>query len=84
MTRRIWIIVIIVVALGAGAAWWWTRPTAPTVTYRTATIDRGDLQETITANGIINPVRVVSVGTQVSGTVQALYTDFNARVTAGQ
>jgi HlyD family secretion protein len=52
--------------------------------YRTAEVDRGPLQQRITANGTLNPVTVVNVGTQVSGTVTRLYTDFNQPVTAGQ
>ena len=52
--------------------------------FKVQAVERGDLREEITANGVLNPVRVVNVGTQVSGTVQALYADFNDRVTAGQ
>ncbi len=52
--------------------------------YVTGEAVRGTLTEEITANGTINPVRVVNVGSQVSGTVQKLYVDFNDRVTEGQ
>ncbi len=52
--------------------------------YRTATVDRGAVIQRITANGTLNPVTVVSVGTQVSGTVTKLYTDFNNTVKANQ
>ena len=52
--------------------------------YRTVTVDKGAVVQRITANGTVNPVTVVSVGTQVSGTVTKLYTDFNQTVTAGQ
>ncbi len=81
-----WRLVLIVVALVAAGIGLWAllRPKPEEVRYRTASIERGDLIETITANGIINPVRVVNVGTQVSGTVEALYADFNDRVRAGQ
>lgn len=44
----------------------------------------GDLTEVITANGTLNPVRMVNVGSQASGTVKMLYVDFNDRVTEGQ
>jgi HlyD family secretion protein len=81
-----WQIILILVAVAAAGfgLWRWLSPKPVEVRYRTADIGRGDLVETITANGIINPVRVVSVGTQVSGTVEALYADFNDRVKAGQ
>ena len=85
MKRRSWII-LAVIALAIAGWFVWKRlnpPPAPDP-FKTMTIQKGDLTEEITANGIINPVRVVSVGTQVSGTVQALYADFNDRVKAGQ
>ena len=50
--------------------------------YRTITVDRGPVVQRISANGTLNPVTVVSVGTQVSGTVTKLYTDFNNAVNA--
>lgn len=52
--------------------------------YRTITVDRGAVVQRISANGTLNPVTVVSVGTQVSGTVTKLYTDFNNAVKANQ
>ena len=85
MTRTRWIVLVLLVAAIAG--WFaWKRYTAPAPgsQYRTAEVTRGDLSEVITANGILNPVRVVSVGTQVSGTVAKLYVDFNSRVQQGQ
>jgi HlyD family secretion protein len=86
MTRRSWIILIIVVVLAIAGWFGWRALNPPVVAepYKTAVLEKGDLAEEITANGVINPVRVVSVGTQVSGTVQALYADFNDRVKAGQ
>lgn len=52
--------------------------------YRTVAVDRGAVVQRITANGTLNPVTVVNVGTQVSGTVTKLYTDFNNPVKANQ
>jgi HlyD family secretion protein len=52
--------------------------------YRTAAVDRGPVIQRISANGTLNPVTVVNVGTQVSGTVTKLYTDFNKPVKANQ
>ena len=52
--------------------------------YRTVTVDKGPIIQRITANGTLNPVTVVNVGTQVSATVTKLYTDFNQPVKAGQ
>ncbi len=52
--------------------------------YRTEAVDRGDITQTVSANGTLNPVTLVSVGTQVSGTVKKLQADFNDRVEQGQ
>lgn len=52
--------------------------------YTTQAVERGDLTQSVSANGTLNPVKVVSVGTQVSGTVKLLNVDFNSRVKEGQ
>lgn len=56
----------------------------PEQRYRLQTVERGDLSQTVSANGTINPVTLVNVGTQVSGTVKKLYVDFNSKVEKGQ
>jgi len=54
------------------------------VAYRTDPVTRGDVQQSVTATGTVNPVTTVQVGTQVSGTIKELYADFNSRVKKGQ
>jgi HlyD family secretion protein len=54
------------------------------VQYRTATVNHGDINVTISATGNPNAVVTVQVGSQVSGLVMALYADFNTKVTKGQ
>ena len=56
----------------------------PEDVYRTELITQGDVSQSVSANGTINPVTLVSVGTQVSGIVTKLYVDFNDKVTKGQ
>lgn len=70
----------------AGAAVWWLMPgkAATENRYATATLERGALTQTVSANGTLNPVKLVNVGSQVSGIVKKLHVDFNDRVTAGQ
>jgi HlyD family secretion protein len=60
----------------------WRLPDEPP--YTTVMVDRGDIVKTVSANGTLNPVVLVNVGTQVSGTIQKLHADFNDRVKAGQ
>ncbi len=77
---------LLAVALVLAGAWWWwgQRAQASAVQYRTAKIERGNLQASVSASGAVNPVTQVSVGTQVSGQIRDLYVDFNAEVKAGQ
>ncbi len=55
-----------------------------TAEYRYATVERGDLQSTVSSTGTINAVTTVSVGTQVSGQVSEILVDFNDQVKKGQ
>ena len=50
----------------------------------TVTVKRGDLEQVVSATGEISPLNTVSVGSQVSGTIQAIYADFNTEVKQGQ
>ena len=85
MKKITWITTAVVIALAGGGAWWWTqRAKADDVTYRTAKLERGNLQATVSASGAVNPVKQVSVGTQVSGQIKELFVDFNSEVKAGQ
>ncbi len=85
MKKVTWIAGAVIVALAGGGAWWWTqRSKADEVSYRTAKIERGNLQATVSASGAVNPVKQVSVGTQVSGQIKDIYVDFNSEVKAGQ
>jgi HlyD family secretion protein len=52
--------------------------------YKTAEVDRGSIVQFVTATGTLNPVGLVNVGTQVSGTVSEVNVDFNDRVKRGQ
>ena len=55
-----------------------------TVSFQTARVERGNIQNSITATGTIEPVTSVTVGTQVSGIVSRLYVDYNSVVKKGQ
>lgn len=76
---------VLLVMVIAAAAWWWNgknKPAEPQ--YRTVAVDRGDIAAEVSANGTLNPVTLVNVGTQVSGTVRRIDADFNQQVKAGQ
>src|SRR5512146_1128880 len=52
--------------------------------WRTATVQRGNIESTVSATGSLGAVTTVQVGTQVSGQVSAIYADFNSKVKKGQ
>jgi HlyD family secretion protein len=54
------------------------------VTYTTVAAQTGSLAQTVTASGTLNPQNTIDVGTQVSGTISVIATDFNAQVKKGQ
>ncbi len=85
MKKKIILIVIALFLAGAGFLAWKKGRTVPLDRqYRTVQAVKGDVVQTVSANGTLNPVILVNVGTQVSGTVKYLYVNFNDRVRAGQ
>jgi HlyD family secretion protein len=74
--------------LGAlAAAWYYLReppPQAREPEVIQAEVSRGPVIETVRASGVIESLRRVNVGSQVSGTVTAIYADFNSVVRQGQ
>jgi HlyD family secretion protein len=75
-----------VLALVAGAYYFYQAKNQPRPEdlYKFAEVTQDDIEQAVSANGTINPVTLVSVGTQVSGRVSKLYVDFNDKVVKGQ
>src|SRR6187551_3563151 len=66
----------------AGFYFW--NDDSSTPQYLTARVERGNLRNTVTATGALQAVTTVQVGSQASGTLSALYADFNSVVKKGQ
>jgi len=66
----------------AGFYFWGDDTSTPQ--YMTARVERGNLRNTVTATGALQAVTTVQVGSQASGTISALYADFNSIVKKGQ
>ena len=83
---RLGYFVLIVVLLGGGyVAWKAMTPAADAqASYKLAKVERGDIVQLAQANGTINPVSVINVGTQISGVVKTINADFNQIVEQGQ
>lgn len=84
MKRRVGIIagIVVVTGLTLGAFHVRRADVAPSIV--TAPVSRGTIVSEIAATGTLEAVTTVEVGTQVSGTIQALYADFNSIVHKGQ
>ena len=85
MKKPYWIIAAVVVVL-AGVALWMIvgKKKSAAVEYRTAKVEKGDIQVTVRASGTLQAVTTVQVGTQVSGIIKKIYADFNSVVKEGQ
>ena len=77
-------VVAVIAAVAAAGVWYFgfdDKVKAPT--YRTVEITRGPLEVTVVANGTVNPVRTVSIGSELSGIVRKVNVDVNSVVKAG-
>ncbi|HXI11682.1 MAG TPA: efflux RND transporter periplasmic adaptor subunit [Thermoanaerobaculia bacterium] len=84
--QHVMIAVITIVALGVAAILWARQrdKSSRDLELRFVTIETGDLRRTVSATGTLHAVKTVSVGTQVSGKVEAILVDFNDQVKKGQ
>lgn len=80
------VFVVLVLAIIAGSFFFYRTQNDKNKTqlYKTLPIKRGAITQSVSANGTLNPVILVNVGTQVSGAVKKLYVDFNDHVKQGQ
>ena len=51
--------------------------------FQTTKVTRGDITQTVTATGDLQPVVTVDIGAQVSGQIKEVFVDFNSKVKAG-
>jgi HlyD family secretion protein len=76
------VLALLVTAGWGGLGYWWGPQNG--ARYRLAAVERGDIAALVSATGTLNPVTMVQVGTQVSGTIEKLFADFNSMVRDGQ
>lgn len=80
--RRKWWIILFAIVAGV-AVFFMTGDDDGGTGFATATISRGNLRQVVTATGEIQPLNTINVGSQVSGTIDAIYVDFNSKVKKG-
>ena len=77
-TKKIILIAVAVTVVVGGGIWFFTgSPAKHKVMYASATVSKGDISNSVTATGTIEPVIEVEVGTQVSGIIDKIYVDYN-------
>lgn len=80
----VWVVVLLLLGAVGWFGWsYWKGQEDKAPEYRTAQVSQGDIVQTVTASGQLNPVLSVQVGSQISGIIQNLYADFNTMVTQG-
>lgn len=84
MQRKTLLIVVAAACVSVGLGTWAVVRGQADIQYRTAAVEHGDIDVAVSATGNPNAVVTVQVGTQVSGIIQALFADFNTRVTKGK
>lgn len=75
---------IVLLAAAGYAGYQFLKPAKAHYVYRTQEVTRGSITSTISATGTVKAVEMVDVGTQVSGTIDEIYVDYNSPVTKGQ
>jgi len=82
--RRLWLVAAAGVTLLAGVLLWLAGDGKASVQYRTEALRRGDLVVTVSATGNLQPTNQVDVGSELSGTIEAVFVDDNDVVTKDQ
>jgi HlyD family secretion protein len=76
--------VFVLAACGWGVWYSFFRKVPVVYELRTEKADSGGITATVTASGKLNAISIVEIGTQVSGTIQEIYVDYNSSVQEGQ
>ena len=85
MKKKIIIIGAVVIVVAALLVWLiGGSSVASKVDFSTTIVEKGDISNSITATGNIEPVTEVEIGTQVSGIIDKIYVDYNSVVKAGE
>ena len=78
------IVYILIATVAVYGAYSWLGRTQTAEKFRTQPLTVGNITESITASGTINPLSTVSIGTQASGRIAEIYVDYNSEVKEGQ
>src|SRR5918996_1588831 len=83
--KRVFLLLIAVLLVaGTGYGFWRWGNGRKEVPYVTVPVQRGNITQVVSSTGTLQAVVTVLVGSQVSGTIEKLFADFNTKVKAGQ
>ena len=79
-------IVLFLIIIGPPAWWYGVHfgDATVAVSYRTEVATRGDIKAVVSSSGTLNPVKLIDVGSRVSGQVTHIYVHVNDHVKVGQ
>ncbi len=75
---------LLLVIAGSGYGFWRFRSGPEEVPYVTTPAERANITQVVSSSGTLQAMITVQVGSQVSGTIEKLFADFNTKVRAGQ
>ncbi|MEW5802101.1 MAG: efflux RND transporter periplasmic adaptor subunit [bacterium] len=84
--RKLLTLIVAPLITAAVVLFWFflVRDKRPAFSYQTVKVEPGDISSYVSATGTINPVDLVDVGTQVSGTIMEIDVDYNSKVKKGE
>jgi HlyD family secretion protein len=73
--KKVIILVVLLAVAGGFGGWYYHNADNRSTSFRTVTVERGDLLTTINATGTIEPEEVIDVGAQVAGQIISFGSD---------
>ena len=85
MRKRIWVAPVLLLAVaGSGYGYWRWNNAPDEPPYLTMPVQRGSITQVVSSTGTLQAVVTVQVGSQVSGTIEKLFANFNSKVKSGE
>jgi HlyD family secretion protein len=85
MRKRIFITPVVLLAVaGSGYSYWRWNNGPQETPYVTAPAQRGNITQVVSSTGTLQAVVTVQVGSQISGTIEKLFANFNSKVKSGE
>ena len=84
MRKSTWIILGIILAAVLGYVIVKPKLNAKKLVFTYTTLEKGNIEAEVSSTGTVEAINTVEIGTQISGTIEKIFVDYNDQVTAGQ